>query len=238
MKIAILIVGQKRCFDTLYEHIYANVKDICSVSDIFICVDDSPKQSIDPNIIDMFKPKDVLYYDANANMHKCRSNNWGFQAAFGIYTAYNSILNSEKTQGYPYDLIVKLRPDVYMDACFRITEDDTNAMIIDLTKFQVHTQYLGGANTDPTHPRKCLDDIWSVITRPAFDSFAVNHYNNYLDNTFGHVLHLCPECKLGATLSNDNVDKLAFPITYSIIRNCKHIIALNRPAKVVNLYIK
>lgn len=107
-----------------------------------------------------------------------------------------------------------------MGKCFsiRVTDDtntNTNAMWVDLTKPQVHTQYLGGAYTDPTHPRKCLDDIWSVITRKAFDSFALNHFNNYLNDTFGHVLHHCPECKLGATLANDNVEKIAFETHYS-----------------------
>lgn len=100
MKVCILIVGQKRTFDALYKHIYEAVKQVCSVSsDVFICLDDSPHPFLNADIRDLFKPKEVIFYDANANMHQCRSERSGFQAAFGIHTAYRSIFNAEKEQG-------------------------------------------------------------------------------------------------------------------------------------------
>ena len=207
-KYAVCIVGQFRTFhqDNVSANILSAIQKIKPQSDVFFVFGEQPVTDLD-KISRQFNPINISYYNTetigavNERMH-------GVYMACGWKKLYSIILDQEKLNGYQYEMIVKLRPDVMLRSYFH------DKMPVETKKAIVYSDYLGGCGGTVAD---CINDCTAIITRPAMKSYLNDFYDDfYRDNTFTKLQ--CPECKLGWTLNNCNVHKGVAKFGDTIIR--------------------
>ena len=208
-KYAICIVGQFRTFHqkNVYENIYSSIKNLTDKSDIFFVFGENPTRNLDM-LCQYFKPCNVSYYDTK-KIKPPIQNAKGLPMAVGFKKAFEEIVKKENENGYNYEIIIKLRPDVILGSYFH------DELTIDTSKPIVYSEYLGGCRS----PNKtdCLNDMSAVITRKALEAYLDTFHNDfYKKNTFTKIQ--CPECKLGWTLNNNNIYKGVIKFLETIIR--------------------
>ena len=207
-KYAVCIVGQFRTFhqDNVSSNILAAIQKIKPQSDVFFVFGEQPVTELD-KISRQFNPINISYYNSE-KFGRVDDRMHGVHMAYGWKKLYSTILDQEKLNGYQYEIIVKLRPDVMLRAYFH------DKMPVETKKATVYSDYLGGCGgTDAD----CLNDMSAIITRPAMKSYLNDFYDDfYKDNTFTKLQ--CPECKLGWTLNNCNVYKGVAKFGDTIIR--------------------
>jgi hypothetical protein len=192
---AIGIVGQLRSFyqKNVYENILASINPIKGFADVFFCFGEhGDVDYISDNMLaDTFNPVSTQRYSSK----RCEAGNKhgqdnGLWMARGWLTLYRQILEQEEKNNSPYELIIKLRPDIMLGSYFHDNID------IDTEKSEVYVEYFGSDD---------VNDCSAMITRSALKPYLHDFYHDFYSiDTFSECGNH-PEGKLRWTLVNKGV---------------------------------
>jgi uridine kinase len=219
MKIAILIAGYLRSFETNFTKFKKNLLQNYDV-DIYIYKTKNEKNDKYNNVVnweyikDIINPKVIIETD-NINFNDNKIYNNILNQFYKFYILNNTKNTIEKEEQIKYDIVVKWRPDILLNSKINFININKN------------TIYIPNDSKIDINKLKNPQDKYICDVIAYGDNNSMNYYFNFYKNldSLIKIYGLCPETLLYNYLQNINYNEVY--INYSIILSTCNIISIS-----------